>query len=585
MVTLDYIVLVIYFIGLIVVSLVVSRSIKSSSDMFVASGNSSWWLSGMSTYMTIFSASTFVVWGGVAYKSGLVAALIGNLVGVACFLAGKWFAGRWRRIRLNSPGEFVKIRFGNTSLNFYSIVGMLGKGVHASVALYAVSIVMSTLIYLPEGSAFADASGHLAVGWAVILLGAITLIYTAVGGFLAVLMTDVIQFGVLMTVVLFMIPLSIHSVDGIGNFIASAPDGYFVPISDDYPWFWLILWLGLNTFQMGGDWPYVQRYLSVPTAKDARRSNYLVAVLYILTPIIWYFPAMAYRQLDPGANPEQAYVLMSQTVLMKGMLGVMLAAMISATLSCVSGTLNVFANVFTYDIYCHRHPDTSDEKKISIGRLFTLVFGLSVIVVALLIPYAGGAEKVVVTILTMIIAPLYIPSVWGLFSKRIRGKDILVIMTITYIIGISGKYTYAQYLNPQVFEAICGLVLPVLLLGIAEMVLRRKGTVCEGYAEVQAITDAEDVVMTPDMKEGVRKYSVLAVQCFVLTLLGIAVLLTGLLLFDDASVCTEDAFVRNTMTVSAVIMYGAVAAFYTWKIFSKKVSVFRKKRKKRFGIK
>ena len=132
MVTLDYIVLVIYFIGLIVVSLVVSRSIKSSSDMFVASGNSSWWLSGMSTYMTIFSASTFVVWGGVAYKSGLVAALIGNLVGVACFLAGKWFAGRWRRIRLNSPGEFVKIRFGNTSLNFYSIVGMLGKGVHAS---------------------------------------------------------------------------------------------------------------------------------------------------------------------------------------------------------------------------------------------------------------------------------------------------------------------------------------------------------------------------------------------------------------------------------------------------------------------
>ena len=90
--------------------------------------------------------------------------------------------------------------------------------------------------------------------------------------------------------------------------------------------------------------------------------------------------------------------------------------------------------------------------------------------------------------------------------------------------------------------------------------------------------DAEDVVMTPDMKEGVRKYSVLAVQCFVLTLLGIAVLLTGLLLFDDASVCMEDAFVRNTMTVSAVIMYGAVAAFYTWKIFSKKVSVFRQKK-------
>ena len=103
MVTLDYVALLIYFLGLIGVSLIVSRRIKSSSDMFIASGSSSWWLSGMSTYMTIFSASTFVIWGGVAYKSGLVAVLIANLVGVACFISGKWIAGRWRKIQIKSP--------------------------------------------------------------------------------------------------------------------------------------------------------------------------------------------------------------------------------------------------------------------------------------------------------------------------------------------------------------------------------------------------------------------------------------------------------------------------------------------------
>lgn len=567
---LDYIVLIVYFIGLVAVSLIVSKKIKSSSDMFMASGNSSWWLSGLSTYMTIFSASTFVIWGGVAYKSGVVAALIGNLVGVACFFAGKWFAGMWRRIRLKSPGEFIKIRFGNTSINFYSIVGMLGKGVHASVALYAVSIVMSTLIALPEVSFFADASGHLAVSWAVIFLGAVTLIYTVAGGFLAVLMTDVIQFGVLMAVVLFMIPLSIHAVDGLSTFVSSAPEGYFVPVSGDYPWFWLILWLCLNTFQMGGDWPYVQRYLSVPTAQDARKSNYLVAALYMVTPIIWYFPAMAYHQLNPSANPEQAYVLMSQTVLMKGMLGVMLAAMISATLSCVSGTLNVFANVFTYDIYGVRHPEVTDGKKISIGRRFTLVFGLSVLLVALLIPYAGGAEKVVVTILTMVIAPLYIPSVWGLFSKRIRGKDILVIMLVTYAIGLSGKFTYAQYLNPQVFEATCGFVVPVLLLCVTELYLRRKGYECKGYDDIQKITDAEDVVMTKEMKDGVKSYSVLAVKCFVLTLAGIALLLVGLLVFDRNAAYHSDPFVVRTMIVASVLMIACVIAFYIWQYYDRR---------------
>ena len=570
MATLDYIVLVIYFLGLIAVSFTISRSIKSSLDMFIAGGNSCWWLSGLSTYMTIFSASTFVIWGGVAYKSGVVAALIGNLVGVACFFAGKWFAGKWRRIRLSSPGEFVKIRFGSTSINFYSIVGLLGKGVHASVALYAVSIVMSTLIRLPEGSFFADASGHLAVSWAVIFLGVVTLIYTVAGGFLAVLMTDVIQFGVLMTIVLFMIPLSLHSVDGLSTFISSAPEGYFVPVSHDYPWFWLILWLCLNTFQMGGEWPYVQRYLSVPTARDAQKSNYLVAALYLVTPIVWYFPAMAYHQLNPSANPEQAYVLMSQTVLMKGMLGVMLAAMISATLSCVSGTLNVFANVFTYDIYGVKHPEATDRRKISIGRRFTLVFGLSVLLVALLIPYAGGAEKVVVTILTMIIAPLYIPSVWGLFSRRIRGRDILVIMLITYAIGLSGKFTYARYLNTQVFEATCGFVIPVLLLGLTEIWLRHKGYESEGYKDIQKITDAEDVVMTEEMKKGVKRYSVLAVKCFVMTLAGIALLLVGLLLFDRDAAYHSDPFVVRTMIVATVLMIACVAAFYVWQYYDKR---------------
>lgn len=73
---LDYIIILLYFLGLIAVSVVMSWKIKNSEDMFIAGRNSSWWLSGVSSYMTIFSASTFVVWGGVAYKSGLVAVVV-----------------------------------------------------------------------------------------------------------------------------------------------------------------------------------------------------------------------------------------------------------------------------------------------------------------------------------------------------------------------------------------------------------------------------------------------------------------------------------------------------------------------------
>ncbi|MBQ8853850.1 MAG: sodium:solute symporter [Alistipes sp.] len=574
MVGIDYIVIVIYFLGLIAVSVLVSRSIKSSADMFIAGRNSSWWLSGMSTYMTLFSASTFVIWGGVAFRSGFVAVLIGNILGFASFFVGRYLSGKWREMKIKSPGEYLTIRFGKRSLNFYTLLGIIGRGFHTAVALYAIAIVMSTLMTLPEGHFMADASGHLAVSWAIVILGVITLLYTILGGFLAVLMTDVIQFGVLITVVIFMIPLSINAIGGLDNFIANAPEGYFTPVSAEYPWFWLILWFFVNSFTIGGDWPFVQRYISVPTVSDARKSTYLVGALYLLTPLIWYFPAMVFRQIEPTANPEQAYILMSDHVLMKGMLGVMLAAMVSATLSTVSGTLNVFANVFTYDIYGQKHPEVGEKGLIRIGRIFTFAFGAAIIALALLIPYAGGAEKVVVTILTMIIGPLYIPSVWGVFSKRLTQKHLLTAMIITYACGIFGlafKFSDAvranfEWINPNVLESVIGTVVPVILLSIMELWAKHKGTIDPGYARVQAILDPQaDTEPSAEMKRATKRYSHMAVTCFVVTLLAIAVLLVQQLFTES-----YDAAVERIMIGGIAVMVGIAVVYAIYRYIDAK---------------
>ena len=574
MVGIDYIVIVLYFLGLIGVSIWVSRSIKSSADMFIAGRNSSWWLSGMSTYMTLFSASTFVIWGGVAYRSGFVAVLIGNILGFASFFVGRYLTGKWREMKIKSPGEYLTIRFGKRSLSFYTLLGIIGRGFHTAVALYAIAVVMSTLMTLPEGHFMAGADGHLSVSWAILILGVITLLYTVLGGFLAVLMTDVVQFGVLITVVVFMIPLSIDAVGGLDAFVAGAPEGYFTPVSKEYPWFWLILWFFVNSFTIGGDWPFVQRYISVPTVSDARKSTYLVGVLYLLTPLIWYFPAMAFRQIVPDANPEQAYILMSSHVLMKGMLGVMLAAMVSATLSTVSGTLNVFANVFTYDIYGEKHPEVGEKGLIRTGRIFTFAFGAAIVLLALLIPYAGGAEKVVVTVLTMIIGPLYIPSVWGVFSKRLTQKHLLTAMVITYACGVFGlafKFSDAvkesfEWINPNVLESVIGTVVPVILLAIMELWAKCKGTTDPGYERVQAILDPEaDLEPSAEMKRATKRYSQMAVTCFVVTLLAIAVLLV-VQLFTD----THTPAVERIMVGGVAVMVGIAVVYAIYRYIDSK---------------
>lgn len=528
----------------------------------------------MSTYMTLFSASTFVIWGGVAFRSGFVAVLIGNILGFASFFVGRYLSGKWREMKIKSPGEYLTIRFGKSSLNFYTLLGIIGRGFHTAVALYAIAIVMSTLMTLPEGHFMADATGHLAVSWAIVILGVITLLYTVLGGFLAVLMTDVIQFGVLITVVIFMIPLSINAIGGLDNFIANAPEGYFTPVSAEYPWFWLILWFFVNSFTIGGDWPFVQRYISVPTVSDAKKSTYLVGALYLLTPLIWYFPAMVFRQIEPTANPEQAYILMSDHVLMKGMLGVMLAAMVSATLSTVSGTLNVFANVFTYDIYGQKHPEVGEKRLIRIGRIFTFAFGAAIIALALLIPYAGGAEKVVVTILTMIIGPLYIPSVWGVFSKRLTQKHLLTAMIITYACGIFGlafKFSEAvranfEWINPNVLESVIGTVVPVILLSIMELWAKHKGTTDPGYERVQAILDPQaDREPSAEMKRATKRYSHMAVSCFVVTLLAIAALLVQQLIVES-----YDAAVERIMIGGIAVMVGIAVVYAIYRYIDAK---------------
>ena len=552
---LDLIVLLLYFAGLVGVSLLISRRIKNSEDMFIAGRNSSWWLSGVSSYMTIFSASTFVVWGGVAYKSGLVAVMVAIMLGFSSLIVSHWIAGRWRRLHIKSPGEYLTIRFGHGTLRFYTVAGIIGRGIHTAVALYAVAVVTCALIQVPEGSIFASsglpgdsAPGNLSIWWALAILGGITLAYTIAGGFPAVLMTDFIQFGVLLSVVVFMVPLSFNAVGGVDSFIskASAIPGFFSPTSPTYSWIWLVLWMCLHVAMIGGDWPFVQRYISVPTVKDARKSTALIGVLYLLTPLIWYLPAMMYRLLVPGpgmdADPaamtqlgEGAYVGMSKTVLMAGMLGMMLAAMLSATLSNVSGTLNVYANVFTYEIWGRRNSGASEKERIRAGRLFTLIFGLIIIGIAMLVPLAGGAEKVVVMVITMVLCPLYIPSIWGLFSKRLNGNRLVLAMLLSWVIGFTAKFTVpASVMSPSLIESVAGCVIPVLILGIMELCCKARGLSSPGREAIEAcVNPRADIAPGPEAVAATRRYSSLAVTCFCCTIGAIALLLTGLLIAGD----------------------------------------------------
>ena len=542
MATIDYLIIVIYFAGLLALGSTLGKKITSSKEMFIAGRNSSWWLSGLSAYMTIFSASTFAIWGGVAYRSGVVAIVVALMLGFSSILVGRFLAEKWSRMKINSPAEYLGVRFGQPTVRFYTIAGIVGRGVHTAVALYAIAIMVVALMPLPGGHMLADPkTGHLSVTWAILIMGAITFVYTAAGGFIAVLMTDVIQFAVLIAMIIIMIPLSFSSVGGVGEFISRAPEGFFSLVNDKYSWGWMILWCLLHFFMIGGDWPFVQRHISVPTSRDAKKSAYLVGALYLVTPLVWYIPALTYRMIDPNANPEQAYMLMSKHVLVSGMLGLMLAAMISATLSLVSGVLNVFANVFTYDIFKAFRPAASDKSMIRVGRVFTYAYGFIITMIAVLIPYVGGAERVVVAILTLVISPLFIPSVWGLFSKRMGQKAVWWSMGTTYVAAflIKTGLAFENFVNRHaVFvDAFIGLVFPVTILLLIELALWKKDR-DPGWDRLAKIwgKEKETLVEERSNKEAGRVYSRMAFSLMMGTyaVFGLIMMLIGLAGGEDS---------------------------------------------------
>jgi SSS family solute:Na+ symporter len=493
----DYFVLLFYVFGVFAVGVGLSLKVQKTDDLFKAGGRSPWWASGLSGFMTMFSAGTFVVWGGIAYRLGLVAVMINLCYGLAALLVGYFVAGRWKQLGIHTPAQFIQQRYGTAALHLYTWVMMVYRMVGTAVALYSLAVLLVNLMPLAEGNPFRDpATGNLSLTWAVLLFGGCVVIYTMVGGLWAVLMTDVLQFLVLNLAVIFMVPLILSDVGGIGGFVRRSPEGFLMPVAGPYTWFFLAGWCTVHFFMVGAEWAFVQRFICVPSAKDARKSAYLFGTLYLISPVLWLLPPLAYRLIHPipaGASEaevtalaESAYIMACRHVLPVGMVGLMLAAMFSATASMVSSQLNVFAGVLTEDVYARLLRQRGDRHLLWAGRGFSLLLGSLLIALALLIRWLGGAEKVIIAITALIVTPLLAPTIWGLFHRGVTQAAVWITVAVCFTAGAAATLVWPDALTGwgKVPEILIGVGLPVLLMGIIGMLQRGRSA---GWRRVEAL--------------------------------------------------------------------------------------------------
>lgn len=564
----DYVTVLLYALGMLAIGAISKRRTTTQREMFSAGRQSPWWASGLSGFMSMFSAGTFVVWGGIAYEHGIVAILINTCYGAAALLIGYSVAGRWNQLGVATPAEYVRLRFGETGLHFFTWTMLIKRILGVSVSLFALAYLLVTLVPLEAGAPFRDPmTGNFSVNWAIVFFGAIVVIYTAQGGLWAVLLTDVLQFIVLTAVVMMVAVLMINGIDDVDQAVNSAPEGFFEPVAGPYGWFFLAGWITIHFFMIGAEWAFVQRFLAVRSPTEARKSAWLFGIMYLATPTFWLLPPLIYRLVAPGVDKQQAYILAAESVLPPGVIGLMFAALFSATASAVSSQLNVFAGVFTNDFYRPLMNPNADEKTlVRAGRFFTALLGGALVCIAILVPQLGGAEKLIISINSLLVVPLFAPALWGLYSNKIATRDMCLVALTSFALGVGIRFglankrlisegdwlwPVANYASTNLgnLEVFVGVVLPVIMLLGLEA---RRRTAAPGALQLNAFqANAQANMLREHSAKQLDPFAVRIVKVSLLAL-GLWIIILGVLASDGQRVIVGTGTV---LTLASVVVH------------------------------
>ncbi|MBB5439968.1 SSS family transporter [Pedobacter sp. AK017] len=543
----DTIVVVVFSIFIMLVGISFSKTGRNLKSFFAGGESVPWFIGGLSLFMSFFSAGTFVVWGAIAYQHGWVAVTIQWTMCIGALITGLYLAPRWKATGNLTAAEFIKARLGsNVQKSYIFIFTIVSVFIKGSV-LYSVAKLVSGSLDYP-------------LMQVTVVLGILMISYTAIGGLWAVMVTDILQFVVLTAAVLIILPMVFNEVGGVQGFIDKAPDDFFNLVHGEYTWGFIFAFAIYHIFYIGGNWTFVQRYTSVDSPKSASKVAYLFAGLYILSPVLWMLPPMAYRVINPalsGLDAENAYIMVCKQVLPAGLLGLMLTGMYFSTSASANTALNVVSAVFTNDIYKGSvNPDADDKKLMFVARASSWFFGLLMIVIALGVPYIGGIVEFTLSVGALTGGPLLLPPIWSLFSKRLSGKATIYITLISLSVNVVFKMIIPfidGYKLSRANEMLVGVLLPFFMLLIYEIV-RRKTKVSqdyENYLVYKADKKQAAVAIDDEELQMIKKQNVFGLKMISFSLLFMSVLLLLL------------AFITSkgnglVVTIAIVIMFGAI---------------------------
>jgi SSS family solute:Na+ symporter len=430
--TLDWTVIIFYFVGMISLSVYLGRRQSSQEDYFVGGRKLSWWAVGLSTMATQTSAISFIsIPTFVAIKAGggLTWVQYELAVPLAIIVVMVFLIPLFREMQLVSVYEYLEFRYNRSVRQLVSGIFLISRALGTGVGVYASAIALSVCLGTP-------------LWLTILLIGIVTIIYDTIGGITAVVYSDVIQVVILLAGVILCIAYAADHVGGFGMILNSLPedrlkaiqfstglgDGATAPF-----WAFLVGGLFLYTSYYGTDQSQVQRELSAATTADTKRSLLLngfarfpLTILYIwLGMALWqvcqYSPELV-NQI-PDDHPDYLVPQFVLLFLPQGIRAIIFASILAAAMSSLDSALNSLSAATMRDFIGQRVEKPS--KLLILSKLITVCWGIIITGFAFITSHISETViEAINKVGSIFFGPILATFLVGILSKRATSEGV-----------------------------------------------------------------------------------------------------------------------------------------------------------------
>jgi SSS family solute:Na+ symporter len=397
---LDLVVIILYFVVVAAIGFRFAKRQNSTEAYFVARRAIPWWAMGLSIFATIISSITFIAYPGAAFDGNWNQLVPGFMAVGVLLVAGTTLVSFFRHAVKMSAYEYFEKRFGYGARAYSAFAFSAGHFSKMGFVLFTVTAAVCGM-----------------TGWdkyqVIFGVGAITIVYTLIGGLEAVIWTEVLQgivkiggvvvvIGVLISIMpggasaAFNLASDHHKMSlGSFNFNLSANDNFWVMLF--YGAFWYLQ-------KYAADQTLVQRYLVAKSDRAALKGVALGAILCVpawtafmlVGTLLWAFYQLSSESLPSflmGANDkilsDQVFPYFLTTKIPAGLGGLFIAALFSAAMSSMSSDLNCLSAVVVEDYYSKLNPRSNDRQRLVVGKIIVGVSGAIAVGVGMYIAKRG----------------------------------------------------------------------------------------------------------------------------------------------------------------------------------------------------